>query len=182
MYILTKDIDNTQRKTRHEVESYAVLALLREHYGYEVALSHLDNGQPYLPKHPEYISISHTVGRVALAVSSSPIGIDIEKMDARIVQITPRILLPKTREKVMSYAESIRTSVCHILWTSAEALYKLIPESKLISDFDYLLDTLYIDEANNTFKLSAYYIPVPSELLAIEGRIEGNYILTIATH
>lgn len=182
MLILSKNIEKVQRKARREAESYAVLALLRQHYGEDVQLGHKPNGAPYLPGKKEYISISHTDGRVVLALSSQPIGIDLERISPRIAVLTPRILSPDIAKRVEQYTGSEQEQLHHILWTASEALFKLVEESSLISDFDCLLDTLVWNKENNAFSLEAVYKKSPEVKLGLQGYFEGEYILTTARY
>ena len=58
-----------------------VYQLLEQHWGITTAKLHCkDNGQPYLSGCDLHVSISHSGDWVACAVSSCPVGIDIERI------------------------------------------------------------------------------------------------------
>lgn len=78
------------RRRSIAVEALLNDALLKEGciFEYPVGISHLDSGQPYFTdevifssKEKVYFSLSHSGDYVAVAVDSSPIGIDIEKVN-----------------------------------------------------------------------------------------------------
>lgn len=182
MIILSKNIDNAQPKTRRDTESYAVQSLLNEHFGYHVELRHLDNGKPYLPYEALHISISHTKGRIALALSYNPIGIDIEPISPRLQLVTPRILTPETLAQTKTYSPEQQYKLYHLLWTAAEALFKLVPESTLISDFDYLLDTIVWDKNAQPIELEARYKQQTENTLIVRSCCRDGYVLTTAQY
>lgn len=71
-------------------------------------------------------SLSHTDDLVAVAVSRSPVGIDIEKIDAERFdeKLRTRILTPTERSALSRLALSERSLRANILWTEKEALFK----------------------------------------------------------
>lgn len=183
MRILVQDIDNLQRSTRREVERSAVRTLLQEYFGYPILILHHSDGRPYIPSIPElHISISHTLGRVAVALSSAPIGIDLERFDERIPRAVMRILSEETQAYLEAPSTSNRAEMAHILWTSSEALYKLVSLSHTISDFIYDLSSIAYNANDGHFALKASYKGAPEATLLVEGSFEGSYILTTARY
>lgn len=181
MIILTRDIDNLQRSTRREVERSAVNTLLQEYLGHEVSIAHHEDGMPYLPNLPLlHLSISHSLGRVAIALSDAPIGIDLERCSERIPHVIKRILPEEAQAYLETYPESDRSRLAHIFWTSAEALYKLVRASRVISDFHYDLSSILYKSTEQSFSLRARYKDAPEVALTLQGHFEGDYILTIA--
>ncbi len=71
-------------------------------------------------------SLSHKDDLVAVAVSRSPVGIDIEKIDAERFdeKLQARILTPAERSALSRLAASERSLRANILWTEKEALFK----------------------------------------------------------
>jgi hypothetical protein len=99
------------------VEWLAVRALLREMLGEDPQIDYLPIGQPVWVDGSRKVSISHTRGYVAAAVSSQDIGIDIEYVSSRIRRITSRFLRPDE--------PFARLSTLLVAWTAKEALYKV---------------------------------------------------------
>lgn len=181
MEILVKDVDSSvARCLRREIERKAVMDLLTEHYGADVHLEHRADGAPYLPDYPTtYIGISHTVGSVAVALDTTPIGIDIEQWSERLRRVAPRIL-DERLVAALQDAPNLYLLICHIAWTSAEALFKLLPESTLITDFTYSPKSLVLGASGHSFCLEAFHKQAPERLLHIEGWRSGGYVLSIA--
>lgn len=95
--------------------------ILREHYGRDISLAKKPTGQPQLQGVAEHVSISHTAHLLALALSPSRVGIDIEQPHRLHPSLIERILTPEEQahwqgELLEEYA---------IYWTGKEATYKL---------------------------------------------------------
>jgi hypothetical protein len=99
------------------VEWLSVRALLRRMLGEDPQISYLPIGQPVWVDGSRKVSISHTRGYVAAAVSSQDIGIDIEYVSERIRRVTSRYL--------RADEPFARLSTLLIAWTAKEALYKV---------------------------------------------------------
>ena len=106
-------------------------SLLRERYGVTDAQIHRDAaGKPYLPSCDLHISIAHSDGKIACAVSRCPVGIDIE----RIRPIKRRLLHHVCVEEEIGYVLGDRTEeLCEDrevllrffeIWTAKEAYFK----------------------------------------------------------
>lgn len=181
MIVLSQDIDNAQRSTRREVERSAVATLLQQYFGHRVERGVREHGQPYLRDYPHlHMSVSHSLGRVVVALSEEPIGIDLERYDERILRIVPRILPEDAQHYLESCPLGIRVAMAHIFWTSSEALYKLVGDSELISDFYYELSSIIYQSDEGRFALTARYKNAPEAILTLQGRFEGDYVLTFA--
>jgi phosphopantetheinyl transferase (holo-ACP synthase) len=99
------------------VEWLAVRALLRKMLGVDPQIDYLPIGQPVWVDGSRKVSISHTRGYVAAAVSRQDIGIDIEYVSDRIRRVTSRYLRPDE--------PFARLSTLLVAWTAKEALYKV---------------------------------------------------------
>jgi phosphopantetheinyl transferase (holo-ACP synthase) len=99
------------------VEWLSVRTLLREMLGEDPQIDYLPIGQPVWVDGSRKVSISHTKGYVAAAVSAKDIGIDIEYVSERIRKVTSRFL--RADEPFH------RLSTQLIAWTAKEALYKV---------------------------------------------------------
>lgn len=184
MILLTRELPlDTPKAKQRELAHHALSLLLQEYFGAPTEWAYHPSGAPYLPEYPHlYISISHTVGLVALGISTSGIGIDVEQLGDKVPRIAPRIMGSKELILISKASQKSRNLLYHIAWTSAEALYKLVPESKLISDFRYKTGSLTITHVAQTFKLLAYHKDSPQIILKVEGYWDECYITTWAEY
>lgn len=182
MQIARRSVACVERSIRREAERNALMLLLREVLGEEVRLEHLPDGRPVLPAFPDkYLSISHTEGLVMLALSDRPIGLDVERRSRSLERAVSRLVAPALYRLMASSDPSIRTNIYGIAWTAMEALYKLVPESIVLSDFDYVPRT-FILNPDNTFSLRAIYKKIPDVPLIVRGVIEDRYIYSVAEY
>ena len=185
MCVYRKTIANVERSERREAERNALSILLQEALGEGVALKHLPDGRPVLSSHPEtHISISHTEGLVMLALSDKSIGVDVE-LRCRQTEVAVKRLVSPVLARAMqclTAALSDKNLIYTIAWTAMEALYKLVPESEVLSDFSYLPKSLCLDLKGRTFSLRARYKKIPDVSLFVHGVIEDNYIYALAAY
>lgn len=90
-----------------------------------------ENGQPYLTGCDLQVSISHSHSKVACAVSRSPVGIDIERMDPIKLQMCRHVCTPEEKAYVLSgTSEDVFCQDPAVLqrfyevWTAKEAWFK----------------------------------------------------------
>ena len=185
MSVYRKTIANVERSERRKAERNALSILLQEALGEGVALEHLSDGRPILSSHPEtHISISHTEGLVMLVLSDKPIGVDVE-LRCRQTEVAVKRLVSPVLARAMqclTAALSDKNLIYTIAWTVMEALYKLVPESEVLSDFSYLPKSLCLDLQGRTFSLRARYKKIPDVSLFVHGVIEDNYIYALAAY
>ncbi len=185
MRVYRRTIANVERSERREAERNALSILLHEALGEGVALEHLPDGRPVLSSHPgTHISISHTEGLVMLALSDKPIGVDVE-LRCRQTEVAVKRLVSPVLARAMQRLNAVYTDknlIYMIAWTAMEALYKLVPESEVLSDFSYLPKSLCLDLKGRTFSLRARYKKIPDVSLFVHGVIEDNYIYALATY
>ena len=86
-------------------------------------------GRPYLRNCPYYVSISHSHGAVACAVSETPVGIDIEKIKPVKTRLVNYACLPEEQEYVNAQEAPVITDGETLLrffavWTGKEACFK----------------------------------------------------------
>ena len=127
-----------ERGTRRRRERQAVQRLL-EYFGFsESAYRHSASGEPYIDDSELHISVSHSLGYAAMAVSLQPgIGVDIEQLrPAQLQHVAPRFL--SEREQ----AEYSTPDRLLWAWAAKEAIYKAAaipglsgPEMELESAF-----------------------------------------------
>jgi phosphopantetheinyl transferase len=113
------------RVERRRQEWLAVRVLLKELLGGEEAMiAYRADGAPYLPGMGLHISISHTKGFAAVALSGqSPAGIDIECPGGRIQRVRSRFMSAEEEEMIDANHEEEHLLVC---WCAKETLFKLI--------------------------------------------------------
>jgi 4'-phosphopantetheinyl transferase EntD len=84
----------------------------------EIAITYSESGQPQLKGY--HISFSHTEKTVAVALSKTPIGIDIEKLKPRILPLYSRFMNPKEIEN----CDVNNLQDLYFFWCAKEAMYK----------------------------------------------------------
>lgn len=108
------------------LRSLAVTHLLNgilEEYGvYDARLEVLENGKPHLVGSNLFFSLSHSEEGVAAAVSSTPVGIDIEK----IKPVADKLINYVCNENERQYIESgdDKEYRFYAVWTAKEAFFK----------------------------------------------------------
>jgi len=84
----------------------------------KVEITYSETGQPLLKGH--YISFSHTVNSSAAALSTIPVGIDIEEVTPRILKLYPRFM----SEKEIFNSDVTELKNLYYFWCAKEAMYK----------------------------------------------------------
>lgn len=96
-------------------------------------------GKPYLNEGP-HISISHTSGFVAIAVSARPVGIDIQSWRPNIEKIASKFC---TAEELDYFPEVMsKLQRYHLIWSIKEAIYKAYGKKKVDFKKDMTLTPL----------------------------------------
>ena len=113
---------NTMKSELHQRGFLSVRMLLKA-FGYsDFDLFYDSNGKPHL-KDGKYISITHSYTFSAVAVSSKPVGIDIEKQRVKITKIASKFIDFEAcflRENSEDYIQKLTW-----VWCIKESLYKL---------------------------------------------------------
>ena len=111
------------KATARQCEWLATRALLQQTpYKGQKILYHA-NGQPYLEN--RHISISHTRDYVAIAISESPIGIDIEHKGRNALAVANSFLQQQELDNITA-EDALR------LWVIKEAAFKYAPEKAAV--------------------------------------------------
>ena len=110
----------TLHSEKKQREFLAIRHLLREAQLPTTALYYTPEGKPLLEG--QYISITHSHNFVMIALSSHPIGIDIERCTPRILRLAPRFTPWQTP---LDMDELTQIQAYTQLWTIKEALYKI---------------------------------------------------------
>lgn len=155
----------TVRDGRREAERAAVARLVADVFGAGVELAHSADGRPYLPSRPEvYISVSHCADECVLAVSDSPVGVDVETARQQLPRIAAKFLTPAEMARGPHELEALLK-----YWTAKEAVFKCagIP-SLVISEIEVSADMSHATARGVIFELD--YIPASGKFLAIARR------------
>ena len=100
----------------------------------KVEIIYSETGQPLLKNH--YISFSHTTTSSAVALSTIPVGIDMEELTPRILKLYPRFMSEK--EILNSNVNDLKN--LYYFWCAKEAMYKWygLKDLDFIEDLDVL--------------------------------------------
>lgn len=129
----------SQRRSILHRKGYLAIRKLLKSYNIDPLIHKYDkNGAPYLTD-GRHLSISHTKDVAAIAISSQPVGIDLEPYQEKIIRIAPRFLHVKEssdlkKNKDIHYLSQI--------WTAKEALYKAFRKPGLNFSKQILIDPL----------------------------------------
>lgn len=104
-------------------EWLAVRVLLRHTPYNDNEILYQGNGKPFFAKCGKHISISHSRCFVAVAVSESPIGIDIESSDRNALAVASSFLKPQELE-ILSVGSNAANEAL-LMWSAKEAAFKL---------------------------------------------------------
>ncbi len=110
-------------------EWLTVRILLKELLGEEKEILHTETGRPYLTDVSFQISISHTKGYVAVALSrKNNVGIDIEYISPRIKRISSRFM---SKEEITTIHPE--NKIIHLLlhWSAKESMFKALNEQNV---------------------------------------------------
>lgn len=95
-------------------------------------------GKPFLTDCPYYISLTHTLHYVAAVLHpSQPVGIDMEKIDAKLMRTAPKFLSPTELVQAQDRLDTYCT-----YWCAKEAIYKLNGRKKVSFRDDILIHPL----------------------------------------
>lgn len=106
-------------------EFLATRLLLRAVLGSGVEIAYHPTGRPYLRGNVcSNISVSHTDGYVAIALSVQRVGLDVERITLRQLRLRHRFMSPAECEQAERFASPEQAAA--IAWSAKEALYKLV--------------------------------------------------------
>jgi phosphopantetheinyl transferase len=106
-----------------KLEWLASRVLIYQYTGFYPASGYKDTGQPFLTACNDKISISHTKGYAAIALSKKKMpGIDIEYPSTRIEKVMDRFLHPE-EHKFLS-TSNLRNRQLGLIWCLKEAVFK----------------------------------------------------------
>ena len=130
------------RNQSRKLEWLASRALLYQYTGLIPNVEYKEeSGQPYIQGFNKNISITHTVGYAAIAISdSSPAGVDIERPRERILRVAKKFVHPDEYSYIPKNKE---ISYYTLIWCAKETLFKMIKRGGVIFN-----EELYISPFN----------------------------------
>ncbi|AER40428.1 putative phosphopantetheinyl transferase [Blattabacterium sp. (Mastotermes darwiniensis) str. MADAR] len=90
--------------------------------GINMNIFYNEKRKPFLFPQEKYISLSHSFDKIAIAISSYHIGIDIERIRKKIVIIKKKFL---REDESLFIHPNYEEDYLHIIWGVKESLYKL---------------------------------------------------------
>ena len=98
---------------------------LKHELGVTSPIAYLPSGRPYLKDDAHHISISHTRGYAAVAISElNPIGLDIEQRTDKVCRVRDKFL--SREEKTFPLLAKKNVEAMLVVWTIKEAMFKLM--------------------------------------------------------
>ncbi|MDR0972713.1 MAG: 4'-phosphopantetheinyl transferase superfamily protein [Prevotellaceae bacterium] len=107
-------------------EWLTVRVLLYRMLGVSALVRYAESGRPRIESldDPPCVSISHTRGYAAVAVSGEEVGIDIEYLHPRVERIADRFLSPAELDDVRALPAAERALQMLLYWSGKETVYK----------------------------------------------------------
>lgn len=109
---------------RQSLAGELLLRQLLQREGIDAAVVRLPSGQPALDGSDQYVSISHCGDRLVCAVSSVPVGIDIEAIRPIRPGMVEKVCNPAEQQYVLQDEENMLLRFFEI-WTAKEAWFKM---------------------------------------------------------
>jgi phosphopantetheinyl transferase len=114
--------------------------LLKLHQIDNDILSYDDNGKPHLLNN-KFISISHSFDYCGVIVSDVKVGLDIEKLRSKILNISNKFVSPSDRDLIkLDSVENITK-----IWTIKEAVFKAFGYSGIDFKENILIESINIE-------------------------------------
>ncbi len=114
-----------------------------------------ENGKPYLQDLPVHFSLSHSGDWVLCALSSLPVGCDIQKIERTDLKLARRYFSPKETELLEAAPAEQQNELFCRLWVLKESLGKAqgcgLNENILRREFDLTADKPVLKDAPELF-------------------------------
>lgn len=157
---------------RRKMEWLSVRVLLYSMLQEDKEIVYSSEGKPFLSDRSFYISISHTKGYVAVALSSlNPVGIDIEQYGQRVHRVSDRYIRPD--EQVESYQEDLTWGLL-LYWSAKETIFKRMENAD--ADLRKLRLAHFIPQVEGTFQVQEF-VTQQQKLYTVGYRIEPDFVL-----
>ncbi len=127
------EIQNIKLESRR-LEKWACRAALGALVGSNIIdITYSSNGQPLFEK--RFISFSHTKDLALVACSDQPIGVDIEKITPRILNLKHKFMNPQETKHFDPKSSKDVT----LIWSAKEAIYKWYAKGELDFSEDMMI-------------------------------------------
>jgi 4'-phosphopantetheinyl transferase len=90
-----------------------------------------DYGKPYFLDNSAHFSVSHTNNYVALLLSQTPCGIDIQTYSPKIARIATKFINAIEEDYLIGLNQTDYTAFLHVYWSAKEAVYKAYGKKEL---------------------------------------------------
>jgi len=119
---------NSFKSEKRKSEWISVRMLVKFFFNTYREIKYTTFGKPFFDSNFN-ISISHTSGFVAIIISkNNEIGIDIEKIDNKILKIAEKFIFKKELD---SFPISLKKEMIYLNWNCKETLFKIYEKGKL---------------------------------------------------
>lgn len=129
---LKKDVSHPYKRLQHLAGRYLLPTLFEDFPLKEIEIA--DTRKPYLPGERYHFSISHC-GNFAAAIASDQrrVGVDIELVTPRMVEIAHKFLNNEERALLSQYEliSQMHLELLTILWSAKESVYKWYGEGQM---------------------------------------------------
>lgn len=143
-----------QKRDRENcVAAYVILSRMLSQNGVEnFEICEDENGKPFIKNSSLHFNISHCRCGVAVALSKSPVGIDIQELRPYNDRVAKRVCTPAEIDFINSSDDVDRTFIR--LWTLKEAAAKCDGKGlKIIRDFSFETDEKNFKKYGKNFKV-----------------------------
>jgi phosphopantetheinyl transferase len=162
-----------RRSVIHRKGYLAIRKLLRSHDIDPLIHKYDKNGAPYLTD-GRYLSISHTKDVAAIAISSQPVGIDLEHYQEKIIRIASRFL---HLEESLNLNKNTNIHYLTQIWTAKEALYKVFHKKGIQFSTQLLIDPI---EVKSKESIGSVFYKNRIKKYKLYFRYFDNFCLTLA--
>ena len=161
---------------KRKQEWLAVRVLLKELCGEEKKIAYLPSGKPYLEDGSAFVSFSHTLGYVAVALHpSAEVGVDIEQYGTRVQRVASRFIREDEKVSVKS-GDEIYALLLH--WSAKETMFKLM-EDEAVDFVNHLHILPFAPKESGTFHACEYRSGKEQKFL-VHYDTHPDYVLTFA--
>ncbi|MBE6308650.1 MAG: 4'-phosphopantetheinyl transferase superfamily protein [Bacteroidales bacterium] len=158
-------------------EWLAVRKLLKMVLGDAARIVYDSDGKPSLEGGGAHISISHTRGYVALAVSHScPVGLDVELLSREVGAVSRRFMRD---DELAGVPAELENSVKLLRWTASEAVYKLVGNLGGSYRENIVLDVAMPLRENGVLQLSLVGLRRGNGLFGVSYLFAGPLLLVV---
>ena len=154
---------NSKRQTEQLISHILIKHLLGE----AKEIKHHQNGAPHIDG-DRFISISHSRKSIAVAISSKPIGIDLEEISRKQYSLHKKFTTPN--EQLWIESSNNKQLISAIIWSAKEAIYKLANIEGLLFESEIEITPFNPTEKSN-FKARYRDRVVGCQLSAFSGQL-----------